>query len=256
MPVVSAFLVPDSPLPLLSSRQPAWTRIAEAYRRIGAAVAASHPDILLVYAGGWTTQTDQLWLTAPVVSGIRQDQIAADSLELRFDLEIDSELAEASVISSKAIGIDSVGVADPSFAVDPGTITAQRFLDPDGRFKQVVMSNTAALDFGRTERLGGFAAAVAGDRFKRRVALIGIGDLAAGSKDDDWRRTMLDQAVRGEVYELRQFVNPYSKEQVPNNDVKQLGFLLGGMGGVFSGAILHAIGPDDRTDSAVIEFKL
>jgi hypothetical protein len=256
MPVVAAFILPNVFKPLLASPATPWQAIARAYGKVEAALASARPDVVVVYASGWVSETLQLWLTAPKIEGARGAEIDGQSVTVPVDLAIDAEVAEACVIGSKAIGIESEAVRDPNFPVDLAALAALRLIEPQERSKRLILSSATTHDFGQAERLGGFAAAVSGDRFRRRVALIGIGDMAVPEKSEDWLRIAIDKIVRGEVYELRQHVNPYRADRAPNLDLKHVAFLLGGMGGVFSGAIVHASGPGDRADAAVIEFKL
>ena len=48
MAVVSAFLVPGSPLPYVKRDNPPWGKIATGLERAGAALVQSKPDVILL----------------------------------------------------------------------------------------------------------------------------------------------------------------------------------------------------------------
>jgi 2-aminophenol/2-amino-5-chlorophenol 1,6-dioxygenase alpha subunit len=61
MTIVSAFLLLGNPLPYLRSDNPAWAPLHDAGHEAGRALAASNPDVLLVYSTQWMAVLDQLW---------------------------------------------------------------------------------------------------------------------------------------------------------------------------------------------------
>ena len=63
MPVVSAFLLPGNPLPLLRGENPPRKVLADAARRAGGALRESRPDVLLIYSTQWIAVLDELWQT-------------------------------------------------------------------------------------------------------------------------------------------------------------------------------------------------
>jgi len=65
MTIVSAFLMPGNPLPLLKGDNPPWKLLADAARKAGAALRDSRPDVLLVYSTQWIAVLDELWQTRP-----------------------------------------------------------------------------------------------------------------------------------------------------------------------------------------------
>ena len=101
MPVVSAFLVPGSPLPYLRSENPPWAAIASGYRAAARALSASRPDTILLYSTQWMAVLDQLWQTRPALSGTHIDENWYEYGDLDYSVAIDTEhlrrLADADV---------------------------------------------------------------------------------------------------------------------------------------------------------------
>ena len=60
MPVVSAFLIPGSPLPYVQRDNPPWGAMADAMDAAGKALAASKPDTIAIYSTQWLAVLDQL----------------------------------------------------------------------------------------------------------------------------------------------------------------------------------------------------
>ena len=53
MSVVSAFLVPGSPLPRIQGGNPPWSAMAKALSAAGDALASKEPDSIVVYSTQW-----------------------------------------------------------------------------------------------------------------------------------------------------------------------------------------------------------
>lgn len=270
MPVVSAFLVPGSPLPLLRQDNMPWQRIATAYQRAGRALAASRPDTILLYSTQWIAVLDQLWQTRPRVAGMHVDENWYEYGDLEFDIGIDTELAYACTAGTRAIGVNSKPVNYDGFPIDSGTIVASRFMNDGARFPMVLTSNNLYHDFALTERLGAYAAARA-EEMGRRVAVIGVGGLSgtlftseidirkdriASPEDERRDRAILDMMERGDVAGLRRSIPEYVKAAKVDMGFKHMAWVLGALGGKFYGARVHGYGPTYGSGAAVVEFTL
>jgi 2-aminophenol/2-amino-5-chlorophenol 1,6-dioxygenase alpha subunit len=270
MPVVSAFLVPGSPLPLLRPDNLPWQRISTAYQRAGRALAASRPDTILLYSTQWFAVLDELWQTRPRVTGVHVDENWYEYGDLEFDLKIDTELAYACTAGTRAIGVPSKPVNYDEFPIDTGTIVAARFMNEGARYPIVLASNNLYHDFALTEKLGAYAAAKA-EEMGRRIAVIGVGGLSgtlftseidiredriAAPEDDRWNRTVLDMIERGDVTALRKAIPDYVKAAKVDMGFKHMAWILGGLGGKFYGARVHGYGPTYGAGAAVVEFTL
>ncbi len=232
MAVVSAFLVP-------SLLDPSFDAGVQA---VSEALIRSEPDVLLIFASGWQTDGDQQWL-------------AVDPAQM---LRIDDELTEACIAGTRAIGIES---ALGGRLVDAGVSDALRF--NRAGLPIVLAANNVGHDFNATERLGGLAGAVA-ERLKRRVAVIGIGGLSAKTdandplpaEDDRWNRTMLSLITQGDIYQIRCEMREAVAQARADSGFKHFAWVLGALGGVFTGATLHAYGVCGTGGGAVLQFQL
>ena len=270
MAVVSAFLVPGSPLPYVKRDNKPWGKIAVGMEAAGTALAQSKPDVILLYSTQWIAVLDQLWQTRPRVHGLHVDENWHEYGELPYNLKIDTKLAKACVKDSSTIGVKSKAVNYDSFPIDTGTIVAASFLNPDGKIPVVLASNNLYHDFALTEKLGRFAARLA-NKQKKRVAVVGVGnfsgaffrheidiakDKIVAPKYDRWNKKILDLMKSGDTSGLTAALPDFATQAKADMGFKHGAWVLGAMGGKFKGANVHAYGPLYGSGGAVVEFVL
>ncbi len=267
MTVVSAFLVPGSPLPYLRPDNPPWRPIAEGYEAAAQRLKASDPDVVIAYSTQWIAVLDALWQTRGRVQGVHVDENWHDLGDLPFDLAVDTPLAMACVAGCRSIGVNAKSVDYDDFPIDTGTIVMSALLNKQ-RTPLVITANNLYHDPAATERLAKLAVDQAASQGKR-VALVGIGALSGSifrdeidiatdkirdAADDAWNRRMLDLMVAGAVDELRQCAPAFAQEARADMGFKHFFWLLGGLGGGFAGAKLHAYGPVYGSGAAIVEL--
>lgn len=270
MTIVSAFLLPGSPLPEVQRENPPWGQLADAMDIAGGALAQSNPDTIAIYSTQWIAVLDQLWQTRAHVKGLHVDENWHEFGELTFDMRTDVQLTEAIIEATPADGIRSKGVDYDAFPVDTGTIIASNFLNPHGDYPTVVTSNNVYHDWGMTESLGKCVREQAA-KLNRRVAVVGVGGLSgsifrniidiaedkiASPEEDTWNKKMLDLIECGDVEGVIAAAPQYAAEARVDMGFKHMAFLLGAMDGNFSGATIHGYGPLYGSGGAVIEFNL
>ena len=270
MTIVSAFLLPGSPLPEVQRDNPPWGALADAMDIAGGVLAQSNPDTIAIYSTQWFAVLDQLWQTRPHVTGIHVDENWHEYGELTFDMHTDVKLTEAIIAATPKVGIRSKGVDYDAFPVDTGTIVASNFLNPHGDYPTVVTSNNLYHDWAMTEALGRCLREQA-DKIKRRVAVVGVGGLSgsifrhiidikddkiATSEEDAWNQRVLKLIETGDVDGLLKVVPDYVSSARVDMGFKHMAFLLGAMNGQFNGATIHGYGPLYGSGGAVIEFDV
>ena len=269
MPLVAAFLVPGSPLHYLRREVAPWAPFASAHATAAAILAAARPEVLLVYSTQWIAVLDELWQTRPRVHGLHVDENWYEFGDLPFDIQIDTELAQACIAATSAIGVRSKGVDYDGFPIDTGTIVADGFLNPAKQAKLVIAANNLYHEWHQTEQLGALAAAEAA-RLDRRYAVIGIGGLSgtifrheidldsdhlACATDDQLNRRLLAELERGDGAAVRAFCADYAGQARADMGMKHLAWILGAMGPEYRGAKTLAYGPSYGSGAAVVQFK-
>ena len=271
MPIVSAFLVPGSPLPKLKPEITPWGRLHAAMQRAGRALEASRPDTVLVYSTTWFAVLDQQWLTRRRNTGVHVDENWYEYGDLPYDIHADTELAHACVARSHHAGVHARGINYDAFPIDTGTIVACSALGIGTPERPVVMaSNNLYHSPEITEKLGALAAQCAEEAGKR-IAVVGVGgmsgsifrteidprsDRIASAEDDKWNQRILHLLEAGDVSQLRRTVPEYAKEAKADMGFKHLYWILGALKGRFVGARIHGYGPVYGAGAAVVEFTL
>jgi len=267
MAIVSAFLVTGSPLPYLRPENPPWAPLAAAFKAASAALAASKPDVLLVYSTQWIAVLDELWQVRAHSKGVHVDENWYEFGDLPFDIKADVALATACVASCATIGVSAKPVDYEDFPIDTGTIVADSLLNP-GRVPLVIAANNVYHDFAKTEALAAMAAATA-DAQGKRVAVVAVGGLSGAyfdhsidiatdhirhEADDAANKAFLAALTQGSTA-ARAAVTDYAGKTKADFGMKHLAWVLGATGG-FSGATIHGYGPTYGAGATVAEFKL
>jgi 2-aminophenol/2-amino-5-chlorophenol 1,6-dioxygenase alpha subunit len=104
----------------------------------------------------------------------------------------------------------------------------------------------------------------------KRVAMVGIGllsgsifrqeidvakDRVADPAEDAWNKRILGLLERADVAGLRGVAGDYAKQAKVDMGFKHMFWLLGGLGGSFSSAKVHAYGPVYGNGAAVVELR-
>ncbi len=270
MTIVSAFLIPGSPLPFLQPDNPPWSPLANALKIAGELLARSNPDTVVIYSNEWMAVLDQLWQTRAHIQGLHVDHNWHEYGELSYDLRIDTEYAQAAIEGTIEQGIKAKGVDYDQFPIDTGTIIATKFLNPENKYPLLISSNNAYHDWETTITLGKISTEQA-NNLNRKIAVIGVGGLSGSffrhtidiredkivsDQEDGWNKKILQLIEKGDVDALSQACPDFVAEAKAGMGFKQLAFLLGAMGDHYTGAKVHAYGPIYGTGAAVIEFKI
>lgn len=269
MTIVSAFLVPGSPLPQLRPDIAPWGRIREGLGRAGKALIDSKPDCVLVYSTQWFAVLDQLWLTRERSTGLHVDENWHEFGEQDFDIHSDPALAQRCVEACNAGGIKARGVDYDQFPIDTGTITATTLMGfGSAGLPVVVAANNLYHGAEQTEQLSTIASAALQDK---RVAVVGIGGLSNSAfrenielqkdhilseADDQWNQRVLALMEGGDIDGLRAILPQYATEARPEMGFKHFHWLLGAMKGSFKKATVHEYAPLYGSGGAVVQFDV
>ena len=271
MTIVSAFLVPGSPLPQLCPEVPAWNQFQQAMQHAGAALKKSKPDVVLVYSTQWFAVLDEIWLTRRQSTDIHVDENWHEFGELPYDLYSDVELAEACIKGCRDNGIEARGADYQNFPIDTGTIVASAGLGVGTEdLPFVVASNNLYDDEIATQKLAKIAVECASKQGKR-VAVVGVGGLSGSvftkqidpaechivnPEEDEWNRKVLSLMEAGDTHSLLEVLPTYAKEAKADMGFKHFHWLLGAMGGELKGAKVHHYGSLYGSGGAVVEFQV
>ncbi len=270
MAIVSAFLVPASPLPYVQPNNPPWGRLAEGMKAAGASLMESSPDTIVIYSTGWFAVLDQLWQMRPHLQGVHVDHNWHEYGELPFDIHIDTRLTQAAIDNANAQGIKSKGVDYDQFPIDTGTIVASNFLNADHKLPVLNTSNNLYHDWEMTDRLGAIVAEEAG-KLDKKIAVVAVGGLSGAfyrqkidiaedsivsQQDDDWNRRILQLIEGGDASAMLAECPDYAQQAKVDMGFKHMAFIKGALGSRLAGGKVHAYGPVYGAGAAVIEFSV
>lgn len=271
MTIVSAFLVPGSPLPQLRADVPGWHQFQLAMQQAGAALRASRPDVVLIYSTQWFAVLDEIWLTRRRSEDIHVDENWHEFGELPYDLYSDVTLANACIEACKAQGVQARGADYQNFPIDTGTIVASTALGIGSEALPLVVASNNLYDNGEaTEKLAAIAVACAAEQGKR-VAVVGVGGLSGSvftthiepandrivrAEEDEWNRKVLALIEAGDCAALRDVLPAYAKEARVDMGFKHFHWLLGALGGHFQGGKVHHYGAIYGSGAAVVELLI
>lgn len=269
MTIVSAFLVPGSPLPQLRPDVAPWGRLREAMNKAGQSLAKSNPDCVLVYSTQWFAVLDQLWITRERSTGLHVDENWHEHGEQPFDIFSAVPLASRCIDACNNAAIKARGVDYDQFPIDTGTITAATLMHiGTPELPLVVAANNLYHDAAQTEKLAGIAATALQDK---RVAVIGIGGLSnnmfresiephddhiISGADDAWNRRILSLMESADLPTLREELPQFSQEAHPDMGFKHFYWLLGALNGGFKKANVYEYAPLYGSGAAVVEFDI
>lgn len=267
MSIVSAFLVAGNPLPLLRPDNPPWQPLIKGFAAAANALAASRPDVLLVYSTQWIAVLDQLWQTRERTEGTHVDENWHGYGDLPVDIRVDVALANACIAGCAKIKIRAKGVNYDQFPIDTGTIVANTFLNPL-HIPVVIAANNVYHDFASVERMAAMTAETAALQGKR-AAVVAVGGLSGAyfdhdiaiekdairhEKDDAANRKFLASVAAGSD-SARAALPEFVAASKADMGMKHLAWVLGATGG-FGSATVLGYGPTYGAGGAVIQFKI
>jgi len=271
MTIVSAFLVPGSPLPHLCPDVPQWNHFRLAMREAGKALHASRPDVVLLYSTQWLAVLDEIWLTRQRSEDIHVDETWHEFGELPYDLYSDVSLANACIEACQAQDIHARGADYQGFPIDTGSIVAASALEIGTQNLPVVLASNNLYDSAETvEKLAAIAVNCAAEQGKR-VAVVGVGGLSGSqfrnpiepgddhifsAEEDALNRQILALIETGNIASLREQLPRYARQARVDMGFKHFHWLLGAVGGTFTGANILHYGAIYGSGAAVIELRL
>src|ERR1700676_40966 len=255
--IVSAFLMPGSPLPYQRPHNPPWRGLAQAFKKAAESLAAARPDVILVYSTQWFVVLDELWQSRERVHGTHVDHNWYEYGDLPYDFRVDTELALACVAACDDRGLKSKPCDYDGFPIDTGTIVAVQALNSACDIPIVIAASNIYHDWDTTVMLGEIAVQKAAEQGKRAAVVGGGGvsgtifreeidiarDRIASPDDDEWNRRILDTLQRGDVDAFLAQRKEYASRARVDMGFKAMAWLLGAMGRRLPRATVHGYGP-------------
>lgn len=266
--VVAAYMLPASPLLLLSQDEPRYADLTKAMEKVAKELEDLAPDTLVIYSTRWYAVLDQLWQGKSTMTGLHVDENWHELGEIRYDITTDVSMARACARSAEQLGIASKLVNYEGFPLDSATVSANALVNPRGLIPTVVVANNLYHDFDRTRVLGSIVAEEA-EKQGKRVAVLVLGGLSgsefradkpfaedaiASTLDDEWNRRMLKWIEERDVDGLLRDLPTFLSQARGDMGFKHMAFALGALGGRLGHAKVLAYGPQYGSGAAVVRL--
>ncbi len=137
--ILAGFIAPHPPHLVYGENPPqnkpqsqgGWENLRWAYQHCRDKIKALKPDVILVHSPHWQTVVGHHFLDVPKLKGLSVDPIFPHLFQYDFELDVDTELAEACYEEALEEGLAAKKMVNPNFRVDYGTITSLHMLNPD-----------------------------------------------------------------------------------------------------------------------------
>jgi len=117
-----------------------WEGLRWAYDHCRLRIKEQRPDVIIVHSPHWQTVVGHHVLAVKHLQGLSVDPIFPHLFRYRFNLEVDTELAEAIYYESRQCGLTAKRMTNPNFRVDYGTIVSLHMMNPTWDIPVVAIS--------------------------------------------------------------------------------------------------------------------
>ena len=179
MTIELSLLVPHVPSMCHKENVPAFQQqMAEAMEQLGEQFKQSKPDAIVLVSCHWPSTFFHYVDATPVHKGILTAFEAPDLIkDVPYEFLGDAELANELVQAAVHQELEVVGVDDPYFVWDYGSVVPLRYLNPDGDIPVVNLSVTLAASLEETYKWGTVIKEVL-QKSEKRIIFIASGALS------------------------------------------------------------------------------
>ena len=154
--IVAGVLAPHPPHLVYAENPPqnepraecGWEGLRWGYERLRKSLKPRDYDVLIVHSPHWRTRQGTHVLTGERYCSLSVDPIFPNLFRFHYDLQVDTDLADAILEEGSKAGLVMKRMETPEFRVDYGTITSCHLVNPAWDKPVVVLSsNRAYYDF-------------------------------------------------------------------------------------------------------------
>ena len=243
--ILKAYIVPGQPHPYLApERNPGWASLRKSYEAVGADIAASGAELILVYSTQWFSVIGHLFQVDPQPKWTLVDQNWYDLGEIPYEFRIDPEFGKLYAKVCKEHGMQAATVAYHGFPIDTGTVVALKLLNPNNAIPASIVSCNIYAEREETRALG-FAGRAAIDAYGKKTIVVLVTNLSnryevaeidpandriSSQKDDEWNRKILEMLGEGRLEDVAQVARDFGREANADMGFKAIWWLGAVMG--------------------------
>lgn len=254
-----------------------WEMLRWGYERLRRDLSAIEHDVLVVLSPHWQTYVGWHVLDLPRFQGLSVDPIFPNLFQYRYDLEVDTELAEAIEAEARADGLVTARMRNPDFRVDYGTIISSHMVDPQWSRPIVAISSCRATAYYNVEVMQEQAKALgqatrrAIEASGRRAVLLASNSLShrhfvsEGELPEDmsrehithhgqhlWDVKIIEMLRAGRTREVVDLMPEFTRQAIAETDAGSLTWMLSALGYPTAPGELYGYGTVIGTGNAVM----
>ncbi len=258
MLIHKAFIVPGQPHILLApDRNRGWASLAKSYEEVGREVEQSGAELLLLYSTQWFSVIGHLMQVDPNPKWVLVDQNWYELGEIPYEFRIDPEFGKLYCALAKEAGMQAATVKYHGFPIDPGTVVALKFLNPNNAIPASIVSCNIYAERDETRALGRIAREAI-DRYGKKTMVVCVTNLSnryevadidpardkiSSVKDDEWNHKILEMFGEGRLEDVAQVAREFGREANADMGFKAVWWLAALMG------------ENNRYDGAVRDYQ-
>lgn len=285
--IVAGVLAPHPPHLVYAENPPqnepraecGWEGLRWGYERLRKSLKPRDYDVLIVHSPHWRTRQGTHVLTGERYRSLSVDPIFPNLFRFHYDLQVDTDLADAILEEGSKAGLVMKRMETPEFRVDYGTITSCHLVNPAWDKPVVVLSsNRAYYDFSNEvgdEMMLALGAATrrAVEASGKRAVLLASNSLSHRHFTEEpaipedmshehvyhhgqylWDMRVLDLMRRGKTRQLLDEMPDFIEQATSECKEGSLTWLLGALELPTYPAEVHAYGTVIGTGNAIVEW--
>ncbi len=221
------FVLPGVPHILLAADKNAgWKKLRQAFVKVREQLEAAEVDGLMIYSTYWPSVIGHQIQADPNPEWVHVDEEFHELGSIPYKFKIDVELAELTREKCQARGLQARTVAYKGFPIDTGSVVVMKLLNPDNRFKAVMVSSNIYADRAETIVYGKAAREAIEQSGKRIVPIIVTSlsnrlhnswidpkeDQIHSLKDQEWNNKMIEFLSAGRLEDVSQLSRQFHRE--------------------------------------------
>lgn len=225
--VLKGFVLPGLPhLVLAPDANPGWKKVRQAMDKVRQQIEELNPDVLMIYSTYWPSIIGHQMQARPELEWVHVDDEFHALGSIPYKMKMDTELAHAYVETAKDRKLQARAIDYHGFPIDTGSVVVSKLVNPNNKFKSVIVSSNVYSDRAETIVLGKAADDALVKQGKKAVAIVvsslsnRIHEKAVDPKDDkihslkdqEWNQKFLEFLGEGRLEDVSQLSRQFHKE--------------------------------------------
>jgi enamine deaminase RidA (YjgF/YER057c/UK114 family)/aromatic ring-opening dioxygenase catalytic subunit (LigB family) len=225
--IEKAFIVSGLPhIYLAPEKSKGWQSLHSNYAKVKKEIDEINPDLILYYSTGWLSVLGYMFQGREKPKWMHVDSNWHELGEIGYEFEVDTEFPKLYADEVKQFGHNTRVVDYEGFPIDTGTIVAQKFLNPDNKYKAAMVSCNMYSEKEENIKLGQAAARALSKHGKKAVAVLVSNlsnrfeihdidpakDKISSLKDDEWNQKVLEMLSQGDLEDVSQTAREFSRQ--------------------------------------------